>query len=180
MFGLTEQELASYRSMAQNFAIEEVTPKVVTGTEILAPIVKKGEKITADMQFVSKLVTDIETIITLTAVDMSYEYAHLQCDSDMTEEAIIDFLHKSFEDRVITQMISYGVVASSDAAVAIVKEIILELPYMYVAAIEDEELDEDEFLEERLAAYNTYIDTHFADDKELEDEDEEVEEDLDD
>lgn len=174
MFGLTEQEMDSYRSLAQDFAIQEATPRIVSNSKFMTPVLKQGDELMPDRNFLSQILTDLETIITLTATHMSYEYAHLQCDSDLTETQIIERLHANYEDYVLIQMIKYGLAFTTEVIAEIVGEIVLELPYLYVAVVEDEDFDEDEFLEEKLAAYDAYLDKNFAhdegeDEEELED-----------
>ena len=183
MFGLTDQEMESYRSFAQNFAVEELTPQVVTDSELLAPVLVKGEKMYPDMPFVNQLVTDLETIVTITTTTMAYDYAHLQSESDLLENEIIEKLHNKFETFVLNQFIRYGVVFTQEAITRIVSQTILELPYMYAAVMGDEEFNEDTFLEERLQAYNDYLDSNFGEDDLTEEDeeyfDEEDEEELD-
>jgi len=172
MFGLTDQEMDSYRNFAQNFAVEELTPQVVADSQLLAPVLVKGEKMYPDMPFVNQLVTDLETVITLTTTTMAYDYAHLQAESDLLEDEIIDQLHTKFETFVLNQFIRYGLAFSPEAITRIVSQTILELPYIYAAVMEDDEFNEETFLEERLQAYNDYLDSNFGED-ELDEEDEE-------
>jgi hypothetical protein len=162
MFGLTEQEMDLYRDLAQDFAVEHVAPTVKKQSQFMTPVVLKGDKYIPNTVFLGQLLTDIETIVTLTAKDMAYDYAFFQAESDMKEAEIIKHLHEKFESYVLLQFVKYGITFSTDVLSEIVGEIILELPYLYVSAIEDDEFDEDEFLEERLIAYNDYLDKNFT------------------
>jgi hypothetical protein len=170
MFGLTEFEMEMYRNNTQDFAVREVTPRIMSNSKCIAPILMQGDKLLPDMGFVNQLMTDLETIITLTATNMSYEYAHLQCESELSESQIISQLHEKYESYVFMQMIKYGIAFTTDVITEIVGEIVLELPYLYISVVEDDGFDEDIFLEERLEAYNEYLDSNFS---EYEEEDEE-------
>ncbi|QIW88655.1 hypothetical protein P59_057 [Bacillus phage P59] len=174
MFGLTEFEMEMYRNNTQDFAVREVTPRIVSNAKIMTPVLMQGDKMVPDRGYVNQLVTDLETIITLTATNMSYEYAYLQCESELSESEIIAHLHEKYESYVLMQMVKYGVAFTTDFLTEVVSEIVLELPYLYISVVEDEDFDDELFLEERLEAYNEYLDSNFA-----EDEDEEDEEDID-
>jgi hypothetical protein len=171
MFGLSEQEMDLYRDLAQDFAVRDVAPKVVGNAGFMTPLIQQEDKIVPNRTFINQLVTDIETIVTLTASHMAYEYAYLECDSEMSEEEIIQYLHNKYDTYVTQQYIKYGIAATADVVTEIVGNIILELPYLYGSVIEDDDFDEDEFLEERLAAYNNYLNDNFSDsDEEIEEE----------
>lgn len=172
MFGLSEQEMDLYRDLAQDFAVKDVAPQVVGNAKFMTPLIRQGEEVVPNRAFIAQLVTDIETIITLTASHMAYEYAFLACESDMSEEEIIKHLHSKYDTYVIQQYIKYGIAATEDVVTEIVGNIILELPYLYGSVIEDDNFDEDEFLEERLAAYNNYLNENFSD-RDVEEEEEE-------
>lgn len=179
MFGLTEQEMNLYRDLAQDFAIVNVAPKIKKRSQFITPLTPKGSEMVPDMNYLRMVLTDLETIITLTATNMAYEYAHLQCETDLSEHEVIKHLHNKYEDYVFIQFVKYGIAPTSDIMSEIAGEIILELPYLYAEAIEDEDFDDDKFLEERLQAYNDYLDENFSypdDDDEDEDLDEEEEE----
>ncbi|QXN70650.1 hypothetical protein SP3_00172 [Bacillus phage fHSPT3] len=171
MFGLTEQELDNYRSLAQDFAVQDLSPSVVTAAQIMTPATQENGETVPDMEFIEKLVTDIETVATLTVSHMAYDYAHLQSDINLSEDEIVEKLENKYETYVINQFIKYGIVSSSDAASDIVIQTLLELPYLYSRAVEDDSFDEDSFLEERLEAYNSYIEKYYGDAKEEEDDD---------
>lgn len=164
MFGLTDREMESYRNNTQDFAVREVTPRIVSNSKFMTPATIQGDKVIPDKVFFAQLVTDLETIITLTATNMSHDYAYLQCESKMSEAQIIAYLHDKYESYVLMQLFKYGVAFTSEAVAEIVGEIVLELPYLYIAVVEDENFDEDSFLEERLDAYNDYLESNFADD----------------
>lgn len=176
MFGLTEQEMDLYRDLAQDFAVQDVAPTVIGNSKFITPATTKGDKLIPDAAFVNQIVTDVETTITLTASHMAYDYAYLQCESSMSEQEIIKHLHQKYEDYVVTQFIKYGIVFTADITKEIVGGIILELPYLYVSVIQDEEFNEDDFLEEKLAAYNDYLNENFASEDVDEDEGGEEEE----
>jgi hypothetical protein len=166
MFGLTDYEMEMYRNNAQDFAVREVTPRIVSNSKFMTPVLIQEDRMIPDRGYVNQIVTDIETIITLTATNMSYEYAHLQCESELEESQIIAQLHEKFEGYVIMQLIKYGLAFTTDVVTEIVSEIVLELPYLYIAVVEDEDFDDELFLEERLEAYNDYLDSNFADEEE--------------
>lgn len=175
MFGLTEEEMNIYRDLAQDFAVEDVAPKIKKRSQFITPLVQKGEEMVPDMGYLRRLLTDLETIITLTAVNIAHEYAHLQCETNLEEHEVIKHLHNKYEDYVFKQFVKYGIAPTSDIMSEIAGEIILELPFLYAEVIQDENFDEDAFLEERLAAYNDYLNENFSypDDEEEEDEEEE-------
>lgn len=162
MFGLTDQEMDNFRGLAQDFAVTNVAQEVIKGAQFITPVTHEDGKITPNTMYLSHLLTDIEFIITLTSVNMSYEYAHLQCETDLNEEEIINYLHNKFEDFLFRQFIKYGLAPTSDVTSEVVGAIILELPYLYAEAIEDEDFDEEAFLEEKLKAYNKYLDENFS------------------
>lgn len=177
MFGLTETEMNYFRDLAQDFAVEEVSHTIKKRSQFIAPLIQKGEELVPNMVYLRQILTDLETTITLTATNMAYDYAHLECDTDLEEQEIIKHLHKKYEDYVFRQFIKYGIAPTSDIMGEIVGEIILELPYMYAESIDNDDFDEDEFLEEKLAAYNDYLDENFSepDDDEDDEEDEDEE-----
>ena len=175
MFGLTEDEMEGYRSLTQDFAVQEVAPRIVSKAQFMTPVLRQDEEIVPDREFLNQILTDLETIITLTASNMAHDYAYLQAESEKDEGEILAHLHSKYESYVMVQMIKYGMAFTVDAMTEIVEEIILELPYLYIMVVEDEEFDEDEFLEERLGAYSDYLDRNFAD----EDEDEGAEGEID-
>ncbi|WP_427186159.1 DUF7398 family phage protein, partial [Bifidobacterium breve] len=57
MFGLTEQELDNYRSLAQDFAVQDLSPSVVTAAQIMTPATQENGETVPDMEFIEKLVT---------------------------------------------------------------------------------------------------------------------------
>lgn len=162
MFGLTEQEMDNFLGLAQDFAVMNVAQEVRNSAQFIIPATHEDGKTIPNTMYLSHLLTDLEFIITLTSVNMSYEYAHLQCETDLNEEEIINYLHNKFEDFLFRQFIKYGLAPTSDVISEVVGEIILELPYLYAEAIEDEDFDEDVFLEEKLKAYNKYLDENFS------------------
>lgn len=182
MFGLTEDEMELYKDLAQDFAVRDVAPMIVSNSTFMVPVISNGGKNAPSVQYAKELVTDLETIITLVAAHMAYDYAHLQGETDLDEAEVIQHLHSKYEHYLINQFIKYGLTFSTDATTEIVGGIILELPYLYVAVIEDDDFDDDAFLEEKLSAYNEYLNENFSDIEEDdgdwdEDEEEEIEED---
>lgn len=162
MFGLTEEEMNLYRDLAQDFAVMDVTPKIKKEAQFITPVVIQDNEHVPDLVFLRQLLTDLETIITLTTTNMAYEYAHLQCETELSENEIIQRLHNKYEDYLIKNFIKYGIAFTEDVITEIVGEIILELPYLYISVIQDESFDEDEFLENKLAAYNDYLNENFS------------------
>lgn len=160
MFGLTDYELDTYRDRAQDFATNTVVPDVLSNSIFYLPYyIIDGENFVDAVKH-QAMATDVEIVITLTASHMAYDYANLQCESDMSEADIIEHLHSKYENYVLSQFIRYGLGFTLDVLATIVGDLILELPYMYVSVIEDIDFNEDEFLEERLAAYNDYLNDH--------------------
>lgn len=176
MFGLTIEEFSLYRDLAQDYAVNQVAPTIINTSEILTPMNKDAKK-GPNMEFVTQLVGDIETIITLATIHSAYDYAHYQGENELDEAEVIKRIHVDYETYLINQFISYGVTFDIVAISRILGEIILELPYMYSAVIEDESFDPDGFLEEKMMAYEDYLEENFPDylpdDLDEEDEDEE-------
>ena len=162
MFGLNEQEMELYRDFIHDFAVKEVAPKIVGNSQFITPAVKQGDGYTHDSSYLRFMILDVETIITLTAVNMGYEYAYLQSEDTMTEKEIIDHLHKKYDSYINTQFVKYAVACSAEVTKQIIGDIILELPYIYVSIFEDDSFDEDEFLDEKLEAYNQYLNENFS------------------
>jgi hypothetical protein len=178
MFGLNEQEMELYRDFTHDFAVKEVAPKIVGHAQFLTPAVKQGDEYVHDSSYLRCMILDVETIITLTAVNMGYEYAYLQSEDDKTEKEIIDHLHEKYDSYINTQFIKYAVACSADVTKQIVGDLILELPYIYVSIFEDENFDEEDFLEKKLEAYNDYLNENFTDEELDEDFEEDLEEDF--
>jgi hypothetical protein len=178
MFGLTEQEMDFYRTSVTDFAVEDITPQIVSNAKIMTPIVTvNGERI-PNKPYVIKLVSDLEEIIVLTATHMAYEYAYLQAESKMVELEIIKFLHLKYEDSLLKYFIKIGIVCTSDVITEIIGEIILELPWLYSRAMDEDKFNVEEFLEEKLEAYNDYMNENFNEMSDPDDEDD-WDEDLD-
>lgn len=157
MFGLTEHEMEIYRMSAQDFAVQDVTPQIVSNAIFMTPIIsRQGEKV-PDREHVIKMISDVEEIVTLTATHMAYEYAYLQAESDMEELEIIKFLHDKYIDSVFVYMIKIGIACPEEALTEIVSEIILELPWLYSRALDEDKVNVEEFLESKLDAYNSYM-----------------------
>lgn len=175
MFGLTEKEMNLYKDLAQDFAVRDVTPIIISKAKVMTPLVQKGDNSVPDMEYVKLILHDIETIITITAAHMAYDYAYLQAESDKKEEEIIKHLHEKYDNYLFTQFIRYGLAHTLDVISEIIGEIILELPYLYISVIEDENFDEDTFLEEKMDAYERYLEENFPDYEEEEEEEDEDE-----
>jgi len=163
MFGLTEQEISLYKDLTQDFAVRDVSPMILSKAGFITPILEdeEGEEV-PDTEYANQLLADIETIITLTATHMSYDYAFLQAESDKSEEEIINDLHDKYDASLVTQFIKYSITFTTDVINRILGEIILELPYLYMSVIEDESFDEDAFLEEKMKAYDKYLNDNFT------------------
>lgn len=162
MFGLSEGEMETYQEVVQNFAVTEVTPKICETAIMVLQAYKFGDIVAPALADVVSMKRDIESVVTLTSIHMSYEYAHLQCEMEMDEADVIKQLHTKYETYVINQFIKYGLGFTVDTIGHVVGEIMLELPYLYVQAIEDDNFDDDLFLEEKLEAYNNYLDKYFS------------------
>lgn len=173
MFGLTEQEMDFYRMSAQDFAVQDVTPQIVSNAKFMTPIIKQDGELVPNKVYITKLVSDIEAIIILTATHMAYEYAYLQAESEMEELEIIRFLHEKYEDSIFRYFFKMGVSCTPDVLTEIIGEIILELPWLYSRALDEEKVNVEEFLESKLEAYNDYMNENFNDMSDPDDEDDE-------
>lgn len=171
MFGLSEQEMEQYKNMIQNYAVMDVTPMVVGSAKFITPIIEKEDKAVPDTDYVNKLVTDIETVITLVSTHMAYDYAFLQSEPDIKEEEIVTGLHKKYETILMNQFFKYGVSFNMAVLNEILSELILELPYLYMSVIEDENFDDDQFLEDKLEAYEKYLENNFSEEGDDDEED---------
>lgn len=165
MFGLTESEMEIYRGIAQDYAVREVTPTVIGPSKIITPLEEDStqEDPKPNLAVVQHLLTDIETVITLTTSYMAQDYAHLQCESELSEKDIFSNLHTKFSNYVTHQFIKYGISFTVNSIDKIIEEILLELPFMYLSVIEGEDFDEDSYLEEKMDAYEEYIEENFMD-----------------
>jgi len=176
MFGFTEQELERYKDLVQTYAIRDLAADIVHGAGLIVELVEKDGKYYPVTSSFKTLVTDIEIVLTVNALHMAYDYAHLQDDIEKTEEDIIKYLHDKYETKVINQFIRYGIVTSANVAETVVMEVILELPYLYSLAFKDKEsFDGDAFIEERLYAYDEYIENMGAEEEDDDDDDEDEE-----
>jgi len=163
MFGLTEDEMNKYIETIQNYAVEEVSPNIVSKAGIMSPAFQEGSKLEPDWVFINVMRMDIEHIITLTASLMAYDYAYLQCESDLEESEIASKLHDKYVEQLYMQFIKYSISLNSDICNTIVGEIILELPHIYIGITSDDEDEIDDSLEEKLYDYNDYLDENFPD-----------------
>ncbi|AIW03439.1 hypothetical protein CPT_Moonbeam41 [Bacillus phage Moonbeam] len=161
MFGFTEHEMEMYQDAVQAFAIEEVATNIVENSKFVAPATEQNGKIVVSDRFVQGVFNDVQTVITITAAAMAYEYAFLQDDGETTEEDTIAHLHTKYESHLIRQFINYSIVFTEDVLPVIVSELVMEMPYLYAAARSSDEFDDELFLEERLAAYTEYLDSNF-------------------
>src|SRR5206468_2208182 len=176
MFGLTEQEMDFYRTSVTDFAVQDITPQIVSNAKYMTPVIEVNGERVPNKPYVMKIVSDIEEIIVLTATHMAYEYAYLQAESTMIELEIIKFLHNKYEDSLFKYFFKIVVACTTDAVTEIIGEIILELPWLYSRAMDEDKFNVEEFLEEKLEAYNDYMNENFND---MSDPDEDDEEDLD-
>ncbi|AYJ75141.1 hypothetical protein BSP36_054 [Bacillus phage BSP36] len=165
MFGLSDKELIAYRNTIHDYVLDDLSPYIIEKVVYMAPFITKDGERTPDLQFVSTLVRDVENVILLAISAMSYEYAHLQCDLDLNEKDIIERLHYKYDNFIVHKFIQKGIAFSPEIVTEIIGDAILQLPYIYVNAIEDEDFDEDSFLEERADAYSAYIDENFTEEE---------------
>ena len=164
MFGLSETEMEKYRSIAQDYAIREVTPTIIGPSKFITPLEEGSTKENPkpNVAIIQHLLTDIETIITLTTSYMAQDYAHLQCDTDMEDKDILGSLHRKFSHYLTHQFIKYGITFTANSIDNIIEEILLELPFLYLYVVEGDDIDEDEYLEEKMDAYEAYIEENFS------------------
>jgi len=166
MFGLSEYELETYKSLTQDFAITEAAPTLASKAQFMVPAEVRGEKIIPDMPYLNQMKTDFETIVTLTATSMAYDYAHLLAESTLKDSEIIDKIYSKHESYVLMQFIKYGIVFTDESIREIVGIIILELPYLYMAVIEEDELEVDDEVEARLEPYYDYVQENYPQEEE--------------
>lgn len=166
MFGFTDYEMDRYRDLAQDFAVTEVAPNVIKQSQFVVQAYMVDNQQVIDKAHLGQMVSDLEKIITFTASHMAYEYANLQCELEWEESEIIKHLHTKYEDYLVIQFIKYGLAFTLDVLTEIIGGIILELPYLYVSVMEDDEFDDDKFLEDKLEAYNDYMKNHMQEYKE--------------
>ncbi|AHN66537.1 hypothetical protein Bcp1_060 [Bacillus phage Bcp1] len=174
MFGLTEKELDRYKDLVQTYAIRDLATDVIEDSTLLVDLIVKDGKYYPVPSFLNALVADIEIVLTVNALHTAYDYAHLQTDVNMSEIAIIQHLHNKYENEIINQFIRYGIAFSADVVEEAMTYLIVELPYLYLQAIDNEDFDKDKFLEDRIKAYEDYLfEIGEAGDDEDEEEDEE-------
>lgn len=163
MFGMTASEMTVYREMSQYHAINTIAPIIIEESEFVAPLIEgnKSKRPKPDMEHVKQVVTDINSIITMTTIHTAYEYAHMQTEIEKDESDIIAQLHTKYETYLINQFIDYGITFGVEAIARIIGEIIIELPYIYSSAIEDVKFNPDTFLEENMEAYEKYLGDNF-------------------
>lgn len=169
MFGLTEQEMDFYRMSAQDFAVQDVTPQIVSNAKYMTPIIEQNGERVPNKAYVIKMVADIEAVIVLTATHMAYEYAYLQAESEMEELEIIKFLHTKYENSMFTYFFKVGIACTAEVMTEVVGEIILELPWLYSRAMDEKNFNVEEFLESKLEAYNDYMNENFNDESDPDD-----------
>jgi hypothetical protein len=160
MFGLSEFEMEKYKDTVQNFAVLEVAPFIVESFPHAVPVARQGDKLNPDMDVLHSIVQDIELITILTSLSIAHDYAHYQHEDELDEKEIVDKLHKKYEDYIFMQAVKYGLVFPFQAIDKLIAHVVVELPYLYTKSITDTNFDEDLFLEERLAAYDDYVDKY--------------------
>lgn len=161
MFGLSEREMEFYKNSSQEFATKDVIPSIMGHSKFVTPMIKKGKKEQPDTDYANQMIGDIETVITLLISHMCYEYAYLQTHSDDEEAAIIKLVHNKYESRLIDLFIKYGIAFSTDIVQEVVGNVVLELPYIYMAALDSDKFDEKAF-EEKMDAYEEYVKENFS------------------
>lgn len=175
MFEMTEREMENFLDSAQEYARTTVMLIFENEAQIVAPAYRTETGVKVDPTFLSSILQDVETVLTLTLTHMAYEYADFQKDYrdtvGDTEHEIVDKLREKYEGHLMHQFISYGIVFSSDVIDVVLDELILELPFLYSAAVYEDIDDSDVFLDDRLYAYEDLlekVDQRF--DEELDDE----------
>lgn len=164
MFGLNEQEAELYKDAMQDYAVREITPAIVSKSSFIVPALDEyADKIEPDSEFAKTLLNDIELIITQTTTHIAYDYANMQCDESLGEEEILRKLHNKYESYVMSQFIKFGITFTTESLRDIVGEIIIELPYIYSASVTSPDFDEVKFFEDKMGAYEKYIEENFPD-----------------
>lgn len=166
MFGFSEEEMSTYDNIINDYAEEDLVPYILSEVLFMGPAATVNGEKSVDIPFIEELVSDIAQVIQSTVVSMAYEYAELQCDLDIEESEIIKILHNEYERSLVGEFISHGIAFTSDIPVEIVGDIIIQLPYFYLNALESESVDTDKFFEDKFEAYAAYIEENFPDDSE--------------
>ncbi|AGT13635.1 hypothetical protein BigBertha_62 [Bacillus phage BigBertha] len=175
MFEMTEREMENFLSSTQDYAKTTIMLIFENESQIVAPGYRTETGIKVDPTFVSNILKDVEAAVTMTITHMAYDYADFQKDYrdtvGDTEHEIVDKLRDKYEGHLMSQFINYGIVFSSDVIDIVLDELILELPFLYSAAVYEDIDDSDVFLDDRLYAYEELlekVDQRF--DEELDDE----------
>lgn len=172
MFGLTESEMDLYKDLSQDFAVRDVAPMVVKNAKFMTHIITHNGKKQPDAAYVNQIATDVETIITLTATHMAYEYAYLQFSSEKSEVDILKDLHDKYDSYLFSQFIKYGITFTSEVFAEIIGAILLELPFIYLSVIEGEDFEDQGIMEDKIKAYDQYLRDNFPEEEDIEEEEE--------
>ncbi|UNA01469.1 hypothetical protein MG295_00052 [Bacillus phage vB_BcgM] len=175
MFEMTEREMEIYLNSTQDYVKTTIMLIFQQESQIVAPGYRTETGVKVDPTFLASILRDIETAVTLTLTHMAYDYADFQKDYRDTygdnEHEIVDNLREKYEGHLMHQFIKYGIVFTSDIIDVVLDELILELPFLYSAAVYEDIDESDVFLDDRLYAYEELlekVDQRF--DEELDDE----------
>lgn len=175
MFEMTEREMEIYVNSAQDYVRTTIMLIFEQESQIVAPGYRTETGVKVDPTFLASILKDVEAAVTMTFTPMVYDYADFQKDYRDTygdnEHEIVDNLREKYEGHLMNQFIKYGVVFTSDIIDVVLDELILELPFLYSAAVYEDIDESDVFLDDRLYAYEELlekVDQRF--DEELDDE----------
>lgn len=168
MFGLTEEDMDLYKELTQNFAVEVVAPMIGQQSKFITHMVTQDGKEQPDKVHINRLVTDVETVITLTVAHMAYDYAYLQYEGTK-EVDILKRLHNKYDTYLMSQFIKYGITFTTDVFGEVLGSILSDLPFIY-ASVTDDDINDEEYIGEKLEAYDQYIQECFSEEEEEEEE----------
>lgn len=175
MFDMTEREMEIYINSAQDYVRTTIMLIFEQESQIVAPGYRTETGVKVDPTFLASILKDVEAAVAMTFTPMAYDYADFQKDYRDTygdnEHEIVDNLREKYEGHLMNQFIKYRVVFTSDIIDIVLDELILELPFLYSAAVYEDIDESDVFLDDRLYAYEELlekVDQRF--DEELDDE----------
>lgn len=155
------------KQMVQKFARDNIGPEIVKETQVVAPYDKENDKV--DLLFFQSVLTDIDTIITVSSMAMMDDFVKMKQEEIIGDEDILNTLAEEYDTYLVNQFISYGVTFSAEGIDNILTEMIVFLPDLYYSVLEEND-EMSYFLSDEFFAYLNYLDDNFNISKEEEDE----------
>lgn len=152
MFGFTQEQMDTYQELVQQVAADDISTAVLSSCRLMAPP-ENPDSDKPDMDFVIDFKADLQAIITLCFVNVSYKYCHLKSEG-VNDQEILKKLHKEYVDKVHHTLLTYCIVPTVGAVEVIVENLVMQIPFLYCMAFE---IVEDEVLKD-LEAYDKYLD----------------------